>query len=887
MADVDHPRLRELFDAIVELPDGDRSAKLEALTGDAALRARVLDLVRRSEVPVSRATKVQRQLSGVLEDLAGPEVGVGDVLGAWQLASEIGRGGMGAVFLAKRVDGHFDQSAAIKVLQGRPSPAALELLASERQILAKLVHPNIARLLDGGATPKGRPYLVMEHIEGRPLDEYFAPERPALRDRLRLFLAICDAVAFAHARLVVHCDLKPSNVLVDAKARPVLLDFGIAKLIDAEGERKRDHKAYTPGYASPELQAGGTVGTATDVYSLGVMLRELAATDDADVAAIVRRATQADPAARYDSVIRLAQDVERFLGDRPVLARDGGWAYRTRKLLRRRWLAALVATLFVATTLAFTWRVTQEREAANREAAAANASNAFLQSVFQGADLEKGGSRDTTALELVDRGRERIDEELSGQPATQATMHETLAQAYASLGDEAKAREGFERAIAIERTVTPARPLDLANMLWNIAVLDAKTDKPANGEAAAREAMALAEANAAPDSREVGNAATALGLVLSGMRRSAEAEPLFLRHLEIRKKLGDPPDDLASTWHNLGLNARNAGENAKAIGYFREAVAAKKLALGDRHIRTLNSMGALATSLAMAGQVDEAIEIETRVVAVRREVQGEHSMDAIGAAGELANMRGDAGDYVGCVESLDWVLAQFAAIDQGKSPTAGRMLNNQSWCLRMMGDMERAVDTSRRSLAIRQATLPAGDVAIARTQVNLARLLMLDGKLDEALPLLRDADAVRSEKLPEGNGERIESRIALTDWERRAGKLDQARASMQAWSAQADAAGGGTQSEGRRVRAWIAAAGDDRDSALATMRELVDAKRTASGADRPDTLLVELELLELRAAAGDRDTLAADADALRVRAAALPKSFPPESRVFVRLRSLQ
>ena len=207
------------------------------------------------------------------------ELDEGDRLGAWRLLQRLGSGGMGAVYLAERADGHFEQRAAIKLIRGVPNAETLAHFARERQILATLQHPDIARLLDGGATPGGQPYLVMEYVEGEPIDVYCNERALPLEARLRLFEEVCGAVQFAHQRLVVHCDLKPSNVLVRADGTPVLLDFGIARALDRQRRAECASRPgyFTPGYASPEQLRGDAVATATDVYSLGLILFELIA----------------------------------------------------------------------------------------------------------------------------------------------------------------------------------------------------------------------------------------------------------------------------------------------------------------------------------------------------------------------------------------------------------------------------------------------------------------------------------------------------------------------------------------------------------------------------------------------------------------------------------
>ena len=296
---------------------------------------------------------------------------------------------MGAVHLAERADGHFEQQAAIKLIRGLPGSDTLVHFARERQILATLQHPHIARLLDGGATPGGQPYLVMEYVEGAPIDEDCRDRGLDLRARLDLFRAVCAAVQFAHQRLIVHCDLKPSNILVRADRTPALLDFGIARVLD----RPRVVEAegyFTPGYASPEQLAGDTLTTASDVYALGLVLFELvtgrkARVDTADrtvarlteasvrpselagdvpwrariagdLDAIVLRATAARPAARYVSAQELGDDVQRFLEHRPVRARAPTLRYRATRLLRRRWPVALAMACALLVLAAFTCR---------------------------------------------------------------------------------------------------------------------------------------------------------------------------------------------------------------------------------------------------------------------------------------------------------------------------------------------------------------------------------------------------------------------------------------------------------------------------------------------------------------------------------------------------
>jgi serine/threonine-protein kinase len=363
-------RIRSCFEAVAGLPPDERAGRLQELTGDAEVIAEVQALCDAG----AGNTRTSLSIGTVLASAVSRPPAPGDVLGIWRLEREIGQGGMGSVFLAERDDGHFRQRAAVKLLRGLPNAESLALFTRERQLLATLTHPSIGRLLDGGATPQGQPYLVMEYVEGAHIDEHCRREELGVRAILVLFLTVCNAVASAHRQLVIHCDLKPSNLLVDGHGRPVLLDFGIARLaghVGAEGDgAERISPAFTPGYASPEQRSHGEVSTASDIYSLGVLLGELleGAADRRrisglslrELAAIVRCATRDDPAERYATVDALTADIRRFLDRQPLQALQGAAGYGLRKELTRRWPVLAAAAVFALTVAALTTRLVIE-----------------------------------------------------------------------------------------------------------------------------------------------------------------------------------------------------------------------------------------------------------------------------------------------------------------------------------------------------------------------------------------------------------------------------------------------------------------------------------------------------------------------------------------------
>jgi len=385
-----------------------------ALELDRPLRDAWLENLHRHEPRLAWPVRKVLEALGAAAPAAGAEQPEGEPrqIGAYRLVELIGRGGMGAVYLAERADREFEHQVAIKLIaSGLHSPIVHQRFLSERQILARFEHPGIARLYEGGTTESGRPYFVLEYIKGRPIDRFCEERQLGLEARLDLFLEVCDAVAYAHRHLVVHRDLKPGNILVDEDGHPKLLDFGIAKVLDPssipfELERTRtSQRPMTPGYASPEQIAGRPITPSTDVYALGVLLfllltgelpaafpnlaqgdlldrlalpparpsrvlaRSLAALPGqrghfgdstagqtarrvaGDLDNIVAKALRFEPGERYASVAALADDLRRFLSGKPVLATRGSAFYRLGKVVRRhRWPLFAAASLIAVST---------------------------------------------------------------------------------------------------------------------------------------------------------------------------------------------------------------------------------------------------------------------------------------------------------------------------------------------------------------------------------------------------------------------------------------------------------------------------------------------------------------------------------------------------------
>ena len=518
MAPARWQQLEEIFHAMLELPPERRDTALAAACGeDAGLRAEVERLLRAdaeaSAFVGDAAAGIQRVASTVPPESSH--------IGPYRIVRELGRGGMGTVFLGERDDAQFKMRAAIKLIKrGMDSDAVLERFRHERQILAGLEHPNIGRLLDGGTSSEGLPYFVMEYVDGLPVDEYCRTRRLSIDERLQIFLQICAAVTYAHQHLVVHRDIKPSNILVTSDGVPKLLDFGIAKLVEATEDAQPvvtafGAQAMTPQYASPEQLRGERVTTVSDVYALGVLLfellagerpydltgkpadeaREIVANSEAakpsavaarrrdqaaprlrgDLDAIVLTAMRRDPAERYGSVALLAEDVRRHMTALPVIARGDSFTYRATRFVRRRKLgvaaAAAIVLSLIGGVIATSWQArvaSAERARAERRFADVRRLSTSFLFDFHDAIATLPGSTPARLL-VVSKALEYLDS-LASEAGGDRELQKELAAAYdrvgdvqgnpgaANLGDIDGAIKSYRKAEAIRSTLAAGAP---------------------------------------------------------------------------------------------------------------------------------------------------------------------------------------------------------------------------------------------------------------------------------------------------------------------------------------------------------------------------------------------------------------------------------------------
>ncbi len=574
---------------------------------------------------------------------------------------------MGEVWLAERGDGAYEQQVAVKLLKrGLDTDALVTRFLRERRILARLTHPNIAHLLDAGAAPDGRPYLVMERIEGQPITEWCAQHPLSLRQLLELMCTVSEAVHAAHRQQIVHRDLKPSNVLVARNGEPKLLDFGIAKLLDEDAEDKTQLGVapLTPQYAAPEQLLAQPVTPATDVYALGTMLYQLLAGVlpvergslappelarrgaetiarpsaarrkarfpaglwrpqdlEGDLDLIVLKALQHDPARRYASASELADDLRRLLDGRPVSARPDSFFYVAGKTLRRhRGAAAAVAAVLLAILIGAGAALVQAQRA-SAEARRAERVKDFLVSIFEQADPEKSKGEKVTARDLLEQGSKQVQDQLAAEPVVQADLYEALARIYNSLGDYERGQKLAQNSLDLRRRQLPAHDDRIAASLLVLARSERDQGDAAVTRTQLQEAADIYRANHGEDSVEMARAYTAQADTEEYFSDHAAALRLQqLAYAAMRKALGPQNADVIDSTIALGQLLENNNRYAEAEARYREvlaALSAKHLEAGDEagtaHLELGGLLDRLGRPAEAEAELSQAIAIERRV----------------------------------------------------------------------------------------------------------------------------------------------------------------------------------------------------------------------------------------------------------------------------------
>ena len=794
-------RMDALFAEALERPPEERGAFLDtACAGDAGLRREVEGLLEADERSATFLEHPAGELLGLLPD--GEE---GGRLGPYRLLRRLGSGGMGTVYLARREDEHYRQEVAIKVLRsGLQSTEALHRFLAERQILARLEHPNIARLYDGGNTEDGRrPYLVMELVEGLPVDEYCDRRQLTVDQRLDLFRRICSAVQYAHQNLLVHRDLKPANILVTAAGEPKLLDFGIAKRLEPEAAdaslTRTGLRVLTPSYASPEQVKGEPITTASDVYSLGVLLYGLlagrgpyragsglpheieraiceqeperpslalvrAAADGSgpatpeeiarargtrppalrrrlrgDLDNIALMALRKEPGRRYGSAAQLSGEIDNHLQNLPVAARPDTLLYRGRKFLRRHRAAAVAAALMVLVVLGFVASLLVQRRQVVQERDRARYALSFLVDTFKGADPYHTRGEHLTAGEILDQGARRVSRDLARQPDVQATLMDAIGQVELVLGRIREAAPLLEGALARRRRLAPGSP-ETVQSLEHLAELRMKQSDFAGAEALLREALATERRLPRRDDLETARVLNLLGEALAWKGSVREAEALHREALSLGRRAESPQGIVvAESLLGLARRAQERGDYPRAERFHREGFSTLSRAFGEGDPRLVNEQKSLGAVLIDEGKMKEAEALFRAALAAQRKVLGDDHPEVLELLSGLAIARQSQGDSP-AAEALDREIVRGCLQRYGEwNRQTAEAISNLGTVLESQGRNREAIVEQERALAIRRRIYGERHSEVAHSLLHLSKERRELGQTGAALALGRQS----------------------------------------------------------------------------------------------------------------------------------------------------
>ncbi|MCA3220323.1 MAG: protein kinase [Burkholderiales bacterium] len=809
-----------LLDEVLALPPEARDGFVEALDGERAVHRDTLRALLAQSAAVEtgdflatlpRLTRVAAAPAGALTELSA-----GDSIGPYRLLSELGTGGMGAVWLAERSDGQLKRKVALKLPRLVWAKGLAERMARERDILASLEHPHIARLYDAGVDQHGRPYLALEYVEGQPIDVYAKERGLTVRQKLDLLLQVCAAVAFAHSRLVVHRDLKPSNILVTADGQVRLLDFGIAKLIEADSAKETQltqlaGRALTLDYASPEQIKGEPIGTASDVYSLGVVAYELltgakpyklkrgsaaeleeaiAAADPVqasdvvadratkkqlrgDLDAILNKALKKVQGDRYATVDAVAEDLRRHLSSQPVSAQADAVAYRVAKFLRRYRLQAATAAiatlaLSVGTAVAL-WQAGQARAKAaqaEREGRRATAVQNFMKDLFQanaGTQSDPLQAQKTTARELLDLGAKRIRTDLATEPEAKSEVLRTLAQMYEDLALSEQAAELAGERVRLLRQMygdRDGRVVDgLMFQAWQF-------EDPQRSLPLLLEAKQILDALGETATRRRGEVMTAIAKMhmfasaVDNMQEAADEAIRILRPYQVEKE-----DRMSSALLYAARARQQRGQVVEAEALMREAVAEQKKGGAPVHRAVVQTLVTLGEVQAMLMKYEAAETTFREAIDLARTKLGERDITTLSTQRRFGAVLHAGGRRAEGRPLLERALVEIRDLrgDDDPNYTSGARISLAA-ALLAEGDLGAALPLAEQGMAPSLKHYP-GTQVLANEMRLVAVIALHQGRYAKAATLLGEAVA-------------IERALQVQPWVRNRFRLAEARLAL-------------------------------------------------------------------------------------------------------------
>ena len=789
-------RIDDLLQGALDCAPDRRGAFLENACGqDAALRSEVESLLeaysRAGSLTAGPAFDDGLRVLSQDQPEAATDSMLGRRIGPYQIIRLIGSGGMGAVYLAARVDGAFQKEVAVKVIRrGLDTDRIIRRFSSECQILASLDHPNITRVLDAGTTDDGLPYFVMEKMEGQPIDRFCQATGLDLNGRLRLFRTVCEAVQCAHRNLIVHCDIKPGNVLVTAEGVPKLLDFGIARLLRPPADdATRDGATaalylMTPEYASPEQVRGEPVTTVSDVYSLGILLYQLLTGElpnrllrrtpaeiersiceqeparpslvapraigrclRGDLDNIVLMAIRKDPRQRYGSVEQVSEDIRRYLEGLPVTARPETRGYRAAKFVRRH-KASVAAAILIFFLLAggigaTLWQAAvarHERDAARLEQAKAARINAFLQEMVGYSAVTAGGpnhtSRDATVAEMLDDAAQRVETELADQPQVKAGMLATIGSTYMVQAKLDRAQRFLREAYDLDLKLYGSNSRQTASVMVPLGGLSYLRGDYAGADSWYGKALPIYRAHLKDvdfEIRWMAALSSDAAFAKRALGRPAEAEALWQEALGYAPRI--PPKYRGQTIAPRTFLAQlymDRGDVAKADPLASEAVRELRSWGGDRVslAQTLIDLGTIRRLQVRYAEAEALIQEGTNLFALA--VGNDHPNVAYGLL-SLSSLHYYESKFDQAAQEARQALNIVKKLPPGTNYYAA-VYNALGRALNGAGRSTEAEPLLREALAIRRKYPRRGDIATALG--SLGECLVAQKRYAEAEPLL-------------------------------------------------------------------------------------------------------------------------------------------------------
>ena len=756
-------RVKELFEAAADLAPNERATLLnKECDGDTALRREVESLL---DSDAQTGGFIEQPVLEMPRDLFPdpPEESlVGRQFGAYQIIREIGRGGLGAVYLAARADDEYRKEVAIKLVRrGLDTEDILRRFRNERQILAQLDHPNIARLIDGGTTDDGLPYFVMEYVNGEPINAYCDAHGLTTTERLKLFRKVCAAVTYAHQNLVIHRDLKPSNILVASDGEPKLLDFGIAKLLgqdeEALAQTMAGQRVMTPEYASPEQVKGEKITTTSDVYSLGVLLYELLTgrrpyrlktrTPDeisraittqepeppstalaklhhppssilhprslrGDLDNIVLMAMRKEPARRYASVGQFSEDIRRHLAGLPVVARKDTVTYRTSKFVNRHRIGVAAAALVLLSLVGGIVATLIQSRTASRERAKAEAISVFLGRALNASNPDRNPTGQPTVKDILDDASKRLaTEELADQPDVKAELQRIIGESYLSLGQYDLAEQNLTAALQTQTRIFGE-----------------------DGVATLKTGVALAT-------------------LWSGAKADyAKANQFYFANvprLRVAQKKGTIPTNyLSAALNGFALVRRAQGDSKEAETLLREELTLLPYVSAEQKNGLGVARAILALTLADQGKFDEAITLVRDKIAAIREKKTEPTSELAANLTGLGSFLLENEQAGESLESLREAEAIYRKLYSDANLQLGDNLRLQAQAFFSEGKHVEAEARIAETLTIYRAATGPQFINFATALMVHGLVCSQTGRIDEAEKLLREAVRIRAENMP-------------------------------------------------------------------------------------------------------------------------------------------